>query len=204
MSGQEAERQALVPCTTSYSEQMQAAGRQLAIAARLKQDLERRRFVAVLRRISYEDASRILSIREALDGDLLDRFMDRWNWQWLSRNETLPWSLDLLERFEGRWDWAGELYNPGLSQNKALPWSLELIERFEGRWDWLDLSGNEVLPWSIELIERFADRWDWEMLSRNESLPWSLNLIERFESRWDWMWLSRNEALPWSLELRKR
>ncbi|WP_262967075.1 hypothetical protein [Methylobacter psychrophilus] len=96
--------------------------------------------------------------------ELIERFEDRWGWNWLSENKGLPWSLELIERFEERWCWIG------LSMNKALPWSLELIERFEERWHWDVLSKNEGLPWSLELIERFEERWCWMALSPNESL----------------------------------
>jgi hypothetical protein len=34
---------------------------------------------------------------------LIERFADRWNWEALSDNAALPWSLDLLERFGDRW-----------------------------------------------------------------------------------------------------
>lgn len=30
---------------------------------------------------------------------------DRWDWDRLSRNEGLPWSIELIERYESRWNW---------------------------------------------------------------------------------------------------
>ena len=197
MSERETDRKALTPYATSYPAQVQAAGRQLAIAAQLNQDLDRRRFVAILKRIATEEAAFFLSSRQALEGDLIERFVDDWNWWDLSNNEALPWSLELIERFEDRWDWEG-LFNNG-----TLPWSLELIERFEDR----GLFNNETRNWcrqDEEEEQEQPDRWDWEGLFNNETLPWSLGLIERFEDRWDWRGFSSNEALPWSLELIER
>ena len=170
MSERETDRKALTPYATSYPAQVQAAGRQLAIAAQLNQDLDRRRFVAILKRIATEEAAFFLSSRQALEGDLIERFVDDWNWWDLSNNEALPWSLELIERFEDRWNWSEAYYTAGISANTALPWSLRLIQRFEDRWDWEKLSANTALPWSLGLIERFEDRWDWESLSVNKAL----------------------------------
>lgn len=195
MSEQEFERWALTTYAANSPARVQVAGRQLAIAAQLKQDIERGRLVAILNRISVENAVTFLSEKQAIDDDLIERYEAKWNWERLSSNKALPWSLEFFERYEARWDW------DTLSWNEALPWSFELIERYEAKWHWDTLSGNEALPWSLEFIDRYEARWDWEDISMNEALPWSLELIERYEDRWDWRRLSKNEALPWSLDL---
>ena len=100
MSERENDRRALIPYAKSYPVQVQVAGRQLSIASQLKQDIERRRLVALLKRISSKDAVAFLSTSQALDGDLIERFNDRWDWYLLSKNELLPWSIELIERFE--------------------------------------------------------------------------------------------------------
>ena len=74
MSERETDRRALIPSAANYPAQVQAAGRQLAIAAQLNQDLERGRLVALLKRISSEDAITFLSLTQAIDGDLIERF----------------------------------------------------------------------------------------------------------------------------------
>jgi hypothetical protein len=107
-----------------------AAGKQLAIAAQLQKDVERRRFVALLKRIGAKEAAGILSCHcRAVDGDLLRRFANHWEWAAVSRSKSLSWSLALFGRFVERWDWKE------LSANESLPWSSELIKRFERRWD---------------------------------------------------------------------
>jgi hypothetical protein len=229
MSKEETERSAIIPYAPNYLAQVQAAGRQLGIAAQLNQDIARRRFITILKRIPSKEAIFFLSTWQALDGDLINRFAERWDWGFglhkggISCNEALLWSPELIERFENRWSWDGFSCNEalpwsldlikrfedrwewsGLSYNEGLPWSLNLIERFETRWDWGGLSCNKALPWSPEFIERFEDRWVWRWLSWNEAPPWSLDLIERFENHWEWPWLCLNEALPWSLDLIER
>jgi hypothetical protein len=187
--------------------QVKAVGRQLGIAAQLKQDLEQRRVVALLKRISAKDAVAFLSGRAALDGDMIELYADHWKWgrncamrrhQLLSLNRVLPWSAEMIERFADLWEWKL------LSKNESLPWSIELIEHFENRWDWFGLSKNEALPWSIDLINRFTDRWDTYFLSKNESVPWSADLVDRFASRTKSNNFSLNGALPWSIEFIER
>jgi hypothetical protein len=58
---------------------------------------------------------------------LIQKFKDKWDWQDLSNNKSLPWSIGLIERFKDKWSWEN------LSRNESLPWSIELIERFEDK-----------------------------------------------------------------------
>ncbi|HNE92244.1 MAG TPA: hypothetical protein PLV16_10425, partial [Agitococcus sp.] len=122
--------------------QVEAANTCLAISSQLTQDVERRRFVEILKRICKRKTVIFLSVNAYL-------------------NEYL------LEKFEGEWDWIAYVTcwtMEGLSTNKALPWSLGLIEKFKDRWEWQHLSRNEALPWSLALIERFEDKWSWQGL----------------------------------------
>lgn len=125
-----------------------------------------------------------------LNDDLIEKHIDRWYWNYLSQNESLPWSIDLIEKFKDQWKWNY------LSQNKSLPWSVEFIERFKDCWDWYYLSSNTRLPWSIRLIENFKDKWSWHGLSTNEDIPWSVELIERFKEYWHWTSLIQIRNIP--------
>ncbi|MCK9622619.1 MAG: hypothetical protein M0R47_19045, partial [Methylobacter sp.] len=118
-----------MPRAASQLAQVLTAGRQLGIAAQLKDDIDRDRLVALLKRIPYIEIMSLLSRSQPLTAEMLKRFEMQWAWDGLSWNEGLPWSIELIERFEKRWDWGL------LSKNEGLPWSLELIERFEKRWE---------------------------------------------------------------------
>ncbi|WP_157817974.1 hypothetical protein [Candidatus Thiodictyon syntrophicum] len=37
---------------------------------------------------------------------LIDRYLDRWDWERLSKNKALPWSAALIERYADRWNWS--------------------------------------------------------------------------------------------------
>ena len=134
--------------------------------------------------------------------ELISIVEDKWDWEILSDNRSIPWSGELIAKFKEWWNW--EI----LSDNRSIPWSEELIAKFEEWWDWKILSDNPSIPWSEELITKFEDRWDWKGdnhgscgLSGNESLPWNDELIAKHEDKWDWDWLSGNQSLPWSREL---
>ena len=146
---------------------------------------------------NWNDLSSNISLSWSIE--LIEKYEDKWNWDLcgLSDSESLPWSIELIEKYENKWNW--DLC--GLSEKKSLPWSIELIEKYKDKWDWSDLSGNNSLPWSIELIEKYENKWNWGWLGTNNSLPWSLELIEKYENKWNWELLSQNKSLPWSLEL---
>ena len=57
----------------------------------------------MLKRIGRDEATKLLSLTQALDAALIQRHESSWDWEQLSGNEALPWSLELIERFEDRW-----------------------------------------------------------------------------------------------------
>lgn len=52
------------------------------------------------------------------------------DWNSLSNNEKLPWTLEFIEKFKDFWNW------DSLSGNESLPWSDEIIEKFDNKWEW--------------------------------------------------------------------
>lgn len=153
----------------------------------------------------------IVSKHYSLNEIMIERYNDKLNWEELSDNSSLPWSIELIEKYKAKWDWLS------LSRNKNLPWTEELIEKFNENWiwdSWSGLSNNENLPWSLDLIKKFESNWNWSGehnfggsrpvkygLSINKNLPWSIGLIEQYIDKWNWDDLSENSNLPWSSEL---
>lgn len=138
-----------------------------------------------------EFTKRQISLFYPLKTALIERFVDEWDWDDLSRNEGLPWSEEFIDKHGNRWGWSW------LSLNNHLPWSESLIARFSAQWNWLLLSQSSLLPWSESLIDRYADKWDWKLLSYNEFLPWNEHLIARFADQWDYKTLvSNSKAEP--------
>jgi hypothetical protein len=35
---------------------------------------------------------------------LIEKYKDKWDWQGLSENIFLPWSIELIEKYKDKWD----------------------------------------------------------------------------------------------------
>lgn len=109
--------------------------------------------------------------------ELIDKYKKEsewyWDWEGLSRNPALPWSIKFFQKHFDKWNWGAD----GLSSNPNLPWSIDFIEKYINRWDWGQLSRNEGLPWSIDLIEKFLPNWDFLSLIGNNAIPEELNPV---------------------------
>ena len=111
---------------------------------------------------------------------MINKYKSKLNWDLLSLNKSLPWSIDFINRYIDRFNWAN------LSANPSLPWSDHLLKYYEDLWDWNLISSNPSLPWTDDLIIKYIDRLNWAGLSMNPSLPWSLEFIRKYECNWIW------------------
>ena len=142
----------------------------------------------------YEDSNYGLSSNKnvCLTEELIEKYIDRWNWSILSENEKLPWSVDFFNKYILRWD----LHK--LSGNNKFPFTEAIISTYEERWQWivstpkpyyegylydLDLSSNEHLPWSESFIDKYAERWNWSNLFDNMSINWSIKLLNKHSAK---------------------
>ena len=48
---------------------------------------------------------------------LLDKYINKLNWKLLSKNESLPWSIEFIKKYS-YWFWRD------LEKNKSLPWTI--------------------------------------------------------------------------------
>jgi len=143
--------------------------------------------------LNWWDLSKDISLPWTLD--LIEKYKDKWKWRQLSMNPLLPWSVELIEKYERKWKYKE------LSWNPSLPWSIGLIEKYEDKWDWRQLLSNPSFLRSLDLIEKYRDKLNWEKFSYNPPFPWSVDLIEKYKDKWNWETLSRNTSLPWSVDL---
>lgn len=164
--------------------------------------------------------------------DFIGRNKNYINWDFLSINEKLPWSICFIKKFYNSWQW------DRLSGNECRPWSEELILKYSEKWgintndsryELCPLHNNSIL-WSKKLVNRFADQmcgtwlaqrtellndhpeiledfknilW-WKYIIGNEYMNWSEKLIDQFIPYWDWDCLIANEAIVWSKELKEK
>ena len=91
-----------------------------------------------------------------LTEEMLERYADKLNWNEVSKNSEIHWTVKLIEK------WADRL-----------------------NWEELSESGNEYLL-TPDVIAYFVNRWNWRALSRNSNLKLDFTFIDRFIDKWDW------------------
>lgn len=116
---------------------------------------------------------------------------DKWshnnfkNFQSLSINEVLPWSIRFIERYEEYLSW---YY---LCANEGVPWNIELIDRFSENINW----GG----WTPEMIHdegEFCEAKTYETgLNFNTSVPWSIEFLKYYEKHLEFDALASNHAV---------
>jgi hypothetical protein len=139
------------------------------------------------------------------------------NWDALSGNPSLPWSMSFLKAFPGRFKGSIQTTNP------SLPWSYEFITKYEKFWNFHSLPLNKGIPWTQELILhpkiidknlsevngdnlwtkdfliQNAERLPWEFLCANQHIRWTEELIEKLSPFWKKAEKKSNEytVSPW-------
>ena len=125
------------------------------------------------------EAWKELPYDEPLTEALLEKFQDKVDWQAISENTSILWTIPMIQKFKNRLNWDDfSLYINKESLTE------ECIQTFAEKWNWSNLSGNNHLSLTEELIDKFIDRWDWEgIINRGypddpEFDPWFEPLFE--------------------------
>lgn len=107
----------------------------------------------------------IISNNHPLPYSMFKKHKDKLNWEGLSNNTYLPWSIGFIEEYADKWNW--EI----LTNNKSLPWTTELLEIYKDKWDWARLSigkdGKDPILkelWNCyDWRDKWRDKWCYEM-----------------------------------------
>ena len=87
--------------------------------------------------------------------NFLEQHKDKWDWEMISINDSLPWSEKLIEYFKDHLIF-GKLI-PIVSE----PGSYEILSGMEF---------NPGIPWSIQLLEKYEENWEFGLLEDNPSI----------------------------------
>ena len=88
--------------------------------------------------------------------ELLEKHKDKWDWDMISINPSLPWSIELIEYFKDYLVF-GKLtpcatepdsydIKTGMEMNPGIQWSIDLLEKYEGEWE-LGLMDDNPTVW---------------------------------------------------------
>ena len=124
-----------------------------------------------------------------LSWDFINRYSDDLNWEGLSSNELIKWTLDSLKKYEDKIDWHK------VSFNKSMPWSKEMIDMFAAKFDWEYISASmwEYMSWDEAFFDKYANRYNpkaWDEISSSRYIPWDINLVEKYKDKINWDGLS--------------
>lgn len=148
-----------------------------------------------------------LSLNEKLAWSIpfIDKFKDSWSWNNLSANESLPWSEEMIIEFAEKWGNREDQNDWSLIGNDSIKWTKSLISIFPEKipGDWL-AQRTELLNSNPELLEEFKEKLWWDYISGNEYMIWSEELIDKFINYWNWEILSANEAIHWTQALKDK
>ena len=104
-----------------------------------------------------------------ISGDLqfsevqLEKYADKLDWQEVSGNTIIFWTIQMLKKFKRKIDWT--VFSQTIQEENV---SAELLEKFKDNWNWEELSKNSCL--TPEIIDQFADYINWKALINNYSL----------------------------------
>ncbi|TQO38693.1 hypothetical protein GQ41_3353 [Arenibacter algicola] len=118
---------------------------------------------------------------------LLDRYADRWEWEWLMMRAIVA-SPRNIAKYKDRYDW------DKLSSNRHLKLTEDLLDTYLENWNWIKLSSNSSLVLDKRSIEKYKDQLCFNGLSRNPSMvPFILAYPNNYD--WNWVTFSQNRGV---------
>lgn len=120
-----------------------------------------------------------------LSWEFINRYSNDLNWESLSSNELVNWTLDSLKKYEEKVDWRN------VSFNQSMPWSKEMIDLFADKLDWDSVSCTmwDYMPWDEAFFDKYADRYTpqaWNEISSSRYIPWDVKLVEKYQDKINW------------------
>lgn len=93
----------------------------------------------------------------------LEKFADKVDWEQVSGNNKIAWTIPMLEKFKNRIRW------DKLASNHSKEFaSIDLLDKFKELWDWDEYS--ESGEFTMEILEKFADKLNWKNVINNWNL----------------------------------
>lgn len=122
------------------------------------------------------EAWKDISDNESLSVDILDKYADKLDWDEISENRNVIWTLDGINKFANRLNWSDFSRNcPDHIINEIT------LQKFAGRWDWKAISNRDCFYNDWALLEKFVDKADWNEVITNWNIEKPLEFFARFQ-----------------------
>ena len=122
------------------------------------------------------EAWKEISENESLSMDILDKYADKLDWDEISENRNIIWTLDGINKLAGRLNWSD------FSQYCSDHFINEVtLQKYVNRWDWKAISNRDCFYNDWSLLEKFADKADWSEVITNWNIEKPLEFFSRFQ-----------------------
>lgn len=137
--------------------------------------------------------------------DFIRKNADYLDWSLLSCNRGVTLTNDLIESFIDRWDWSTIFYNPSLaldfdfidkyrsyikwnmlSSMEGEFWSEHFIDTFLNELNWPVLCRNKSIKWDFYNLNKYEKYIDWKGISCNPSLELNVKVLDLYKERLFW------------------
>lgn len=109
-----------------------------------------------LQSVLESDAWKEISENENLSMDILEKYQDKLDWDEISKNSHILWTVDGVKKFSRRLDWSE------FSFHCSITFICEAtLREFHDKWDWKKISDRSEVYNNWDLLEKFADEIDW-------------------------------------------
>lgn len=125
----------------------------------------------------------------------LERPEYKWNFEKLSRLDSINWNERILSKFKEKWDW--DYLSEYSSCFKANEYLLDTLKKFSRFINFQIFSKRTDSEFSEEILSKFINKnWDWIILSSSPSLSVNCQFFNKHSAKpWDWKALSDNTNL---------
>ncbi len=107
--------------------------------------------------------------------DILEKFADKLDWEEISGNQNILWTIEGIDKFSKRIHW--EEFSRSCPDNLI---SEATLHKFENRWDWKNLSNRDRIYNDWNLLEKFAEKINWGEVITNWNIEKPLEFFSRF------------------------
>lgn len=128
---------------------------------------------SVLETEAWKEVSR----SEFLTLDMLARYADKLDWNEVSENSKIAWTIGGIDKFACYICWEKfSQYCPDHIICEAT------LGKYAARWNWKALSGRDVFFNNWALLEKFAGNADWAEIITNWNIEKPLEFFARFQN----------------------
>lgn len=122
------------------------------------------------------EAWKEVSERESLSMSMLEKFADKLDWEEVSGNHDVLWTVDGISKYAGKINW--DEFSRSCSDYII---SETTLCKFADKWDWKNLSNRDALYNNWSLLEKFADKVDWGEVINNWNIEKPIEFIAHFQ-----------------------